>query len=349
MSILYIDFETKSSVDIRKAGADVYARHRSTDVMCMGFALDDGPVQLWTPFEKVKIPTADIIVAHNASFELAIWNNVCVKKYGWPKLDPRQVQCTMAMAYAMALPGALEDAAPAAGLSVMKDTVGHRVMLQLSKPRTEHEDGAVTWWNPYEVPEKFQKLYDYCKQDIVVERDLYKRLMKLSPSEQRLWILDRTINDRGVQIDVDAARKAIELVNAEEKRLNLELRDVTGGAVATCSAVGQLTDYLKWNGVEAKGVAKSDITELLSRTDLKPSVRRALELRQEAARSSTKKLVSMLSGVCDDGRVRGLFQYHGAGATGRFAGRRIQPQNLPRPKLKQQQIEEVFQIIGAIE
>ena len=140
MSVLVIDFETRSACDIRKAGADVYARHPTTEVMCMGYAFDDEPVEIWSApldlSERVKdhVLTGGTVVGHNVAFELAIWNNVATPQHDWPLLDPAQTHCTMAMSYAMGLPGALEDAAPAAGLKVQKDTQGHRVMMQLSFP-----------------------------------------------------------------------------------------------------------------------------------------------------------------------------------------------------------------------
>jgi DNA polymerase len=345
MSVLYIDFETRSGVDIKKAGADVYARHSSTDILCMGYAFDDESVQLWTPNdfflpEKVfnHVEGGHRVVAHNSAFEINIWNHVG-QKYGWPTLNASQCECTLAMAYSMALPGSLEDAAPAAGLTIQKDSSGHRTMLQLSQPRERKEDGTLVWWDD---TEKFEKLYAYCKQDIEVERALYKRLLPLSPAEHSLWVLDHTINQRGVQIDIASVHKAIAIVQSEKQRLDAEMREVTNNSVATCTATGQLTDWLKWKGVSLDGVAKSDVLELLANPTLQPDCKRALLLRQEAAKSSTAKLESMSKGVCEDGRVRGLFQYHGA-STGRWAGRRIQPQNMKRSKLTQEQIEDAFE------
>lgn len=335
----------------------------------MGFAVDDGAVQLWTPNSgRVMAHTHALMeprkmVAHNASFELAIWNHVCVPKYGWRPLDASEVTCTMAMSYAMACPGALADAAPALGMTMQKDAVGHRVMMQLSQPRKVTEKACLfcengcsecwgtgnlyEWYTPENSPEKFEKLYSYCTQDIEVERALFKRLMRLSDSEYRLWLLDRKINDRGVQIDLQAVHAAIAIVEAEKKRFNVEMRVVTGGAVATATATGQLTDWLKLKGHPVEGVAKSDVADLL-KTDIAQEVRAALLIRQEASKSSTAKLKAMVNGVCADGRIRGLFQYHGAGATGRFAGRRIQPQNFPRSQIPQTDIEGVFDVLSRV-
>lgn len=352
MSVLYLDFETKSTVDIRAAGADVYARDPSTDIMCMGWAIDDGPVQMWTPGQILPFAHSDFtVVAHNAPFELAIWNNVGWYRYGWLPIRPEQVHCTMAMAYAMALPGALEKAAPAAGLKHEKDMAGNRVMLQLSQPREILFDGSPVWYEPETHPEKFKKLYDYCAQDVEVERALYKRLLKLSERERQVWLLDYKINQRGVRVDIESVKKAIALADSEQERLEKQMRKLTANEVATCSAVKQLTEWVGRQGIELEGVAKSDILEALELPALPSHVKAVLEIRQQAAKSSTKKLNSMLAGTCHDGRARGLFQYHGA-ATGRWAGRRIQLQNLPRPKLKQSEVDHAFELFddkGAID
>jgi DNA polymerase len=349
--VLFLDFETRSAVDLKTAGADVYARDPSTDILCVGWAIDDDPAdvlrfhtkqQQWMGWME-RVIAGEKVVAHNASFELLIWNHVATKKYNWPPLKPEQTICTMATAYAMALPGSLEKASAATGIAQQKDLAGQRVMRSLSSPK---EDG--TFWQPSEDPEKFAKLYEYCKQDVEVERELYKRLMPLSKQENKVWLIDHTINQRGIAIDVEAAKAAIEMVELEKKRLDQEMRTVTSNQVASCSAVVQLTTWLKEQGVDCKGVAKAEVTSLLaSSSDLPPACVTALKLRQEAAKSSTAKLETMLNSVCSDGRIRGIFQYHGAG-TGRWAGRRIQPHNFPRPSLKQEEIEQVFGLLRGV-
>lgn len=342
----HIDFETRSRVDLRKAGADVYASDDSTSVLCMAYSYGHDEVQLWTPdcglsLEDLftHIESGGKVAGHNiAGFEMLIWNNV-MKKYGWPELKIEQCVDTMALAYAMALPGSLKDAANATGLEINKDMKGHRIMLQLSQPRNENQ-----WWEKDDVPEKFQMLYEYCKQDVIVERELHKRLMPLSEIENETWQLDYKINRRGVNIDVSSLNVAIEIVEAEKKRLDEKMRQITKGAVSTCTATGQLTDYLKWNGVETKGVTKAEVRGLLE-TDLPEAIRLSLLYRQEAGKTSTAKLKAMLTGLNNDSRVRGLFQYHGAG-TGRWAGRRVQLQNLPRPQLEQSMIDKAFKVFN---
>ena len=117
---LHIDFETFSACDLPKEGLDNYAKHPSTGVHCMAFAFDDEPVELWNPLDggfdldvAEHIASGGLVYAHNAAFELSIWNNICVPRYGWPVLKAEQCRCTMAMAYAMSLPGSLDRASNA--------------------------------------------------------------------------------------------------------------------------------------------------------------------------------------------------------------------------------------------
>jgi DNA polymerase len=357
--VIYLDFETKSAADIGKCGADLYAKHPSTDILCMAFAFDDEPVEIWTPDQGSPLDlilnvaaepnqlgsAAHLFVAHNAPFELAIWNTVGVKRYGFPPLLPQQVVCTMAMAYAMALPAKLEKLAPALGIQDGKDMKGHRLMLQLSQPKDITPDGEIIWW---QGEEKLKRLYNYCSKDVEVERHVYKRMLGLSEQEMKVWLLDYEINSRGVSIDAKAVKAAIQVVKAEKLRLDAEMREITGNAVATCSSVGQLTHWLRYRGVDVSGVAKGDVIELLENSQLPPDCRTALLLRQEAAKTSTAKLEMMRDGVGMDHRARGLAQYHGA-STGRFASRRLQFHNFPRPKLSQTDIESVFGMLNQID
>jgi hypothetical protein len=149
-------------------------------------------------------------------------------------------------------------------------------------------------------------MYAYCKQDVVVERDLFKRLCRLNEQEEKVFQLDLKINQRGVCVDYESAKYAIKLVEIEQARLNKEMQKLTKNMVGTCSAVGQLMDYLAINGIKTEGVTKSEVAALLEQ-DLPDNIRKVLLLRQEAAKTSTAKLNSMVNGVCWDGRIRGSF------------------------------------------
>jgi DNA polymerase len=368
MQSLGDDFETYSEVDLKKSGLHNYATHPSTGAHCMSYGPDPDHIKIWIEGEPFPedlvdhIAAGGIITAWNAAFEWAIWNLCCVRKYGWPALPIKQVRCSMVRAYAMALPGALDDAAPALGVDQRKDAAGHRIMLQLSKPK---KDGSM-WRRDADSLDKFLALYSYNKQDVRTELACLDRLMELSPSELDLWELDHKINNRGVMCDLANVDKAIAIIQSEQKRLNAEMLQVTGGAIGSCNEVQMLGKWIAAQGVQMDGLAKADVlnalagveetttvyddmtesTRLVETESLPLNVRRALELRQEAAKSSTAKLIAMRDKASADGRIRNVHQFHAA-STGRWAGRGVQLQNFPRPRLgtKFSDIEAMFTML----
>ncbi len=261
-----LDFETFSRIDLKKSGLHNYATDESTGVHCMSYGPDPDHIKTWVegePFPQdlaAHIEAKGIITAWNAAFELAIWNLCAVRKYGWLPLPINQVRCSMVRAYAMALPGALEDAAPALGVDQRKDAEGHRIMLQLSKPK---KDGTM-WRRDVESLDKFMRVYEYNRQDVRTELSCLERLMELSPSECALWELDYKINNRGVMCDLASADKAIAIIQSEQKRLNAEMLRVTGGVVGSCNEVQMLGKWIKSQGVEMDGLAKADVIEALA-------------------------------------------------------------------------------------
>jgi DNA polymerase len=337
--VLHIDFETRSPVDLKKTGTYVYADSKDTDVWCAAYAFDDHAgvadteIKLWKLGEPCPQEIADhvsndgLIYAHNAAFERTIWNRILGPRYGWPVPTVEQWRCTMAMALAMSLPGSLENASGALGLAVEKDMKGHALMLRMARPRTRNDDGSLVWWTD---PERLERLYDYCRNDVVVERALHQRMLALRPFEERIWQLDQIINDRGVDVDVELCEAAKKVVAETQARLNKEMMAVTDCEVGGATKVQELTRWCRVKGVPVDSLKKEDLLDLLLREDLPPEVRRALEIRQEAGKTSVSKIDALLRGRNADNRARGLLQYHAAG-TGRWGGRRFQPQNLKRP------------------
>lgn len=358
MQSLGADFETYSEVDLKKAGLHNYATHPSTGAHCLSYGPDPEHIKTWVegePFPedlRAHITQGGIITAWNAAFEWSIWNLCCVRKYDWLPLPISQVRCSMVRAYAMALPGALEDVAPALGVDQRKDAEGHRIMLQLAKPK---KDGSM-WRRDADSLDKFLRLYSYNKQDVRTELACLDRLMGLSPSELDLWELDHKINNRGVMCDLASVDKAIAIIQSEQKRLNAEMLRVTGGVVGSCNEVQMLGKWIKDQGVEMDGLAKADVLNALAGVededgeaipaDLPPAVRRALELRQEGAKSSTAKLATMREKASADGRLRNMHQFHAA-STGRWAGRGVQLQNLFRTRagITQADVEAMFSML----
>lgn len=332
-SIAFIDFETRSKIDLKKHGTDIYAKDPSTKILCMAYAIGIKPAKIWTlgqPF-PADLLLPDIFVGHNiGGFEWCLWQSAAPKD--WPDLKIEQCADTMAMARTMGLPGSLDGAAAAAGIEIKKDPLGYRVMMQLSKP---NKDGVFI--EPEDEPVKFKMLYDYCKQDVEVTRALYNRLLPLTKKEKRVWVLDQEINQRGVGIDVHTARNMNAAVAAKQAELNTEIRRLTGDGVLSYNASAQLKKWLSSQGVDKESVAKAEVAEMLNNINIPEHVKEVLKIRQEAAKSSTAKIESMLNHQ-SEGRARNLFAYHGAN-TGRWAGRDIQLQNMARGNLSDDDVE----------
>lgn len=342
--ILHQDFETYSAADLTKVGLDIYGRHPTTGVWCMAYAFNDEPPELWVPGQPLPrrvfnhFFNGGEVWAHNAAFEIAITNNICAPRFHFPSVTPHQYVCTMAMAYAMALPGSLEKCAAALGVDEQKDMAGHRLMLQMAQPRAQ-EGNQITWWDD---PEKQRRLQQYCLQDIIVERKASKRMLTLAPKERALWQLDQKINAAGITVDVEAIEAAFKLVESEKVRTNAEMQKITEGAVATCTAVQQIKNFLEFYGIPSASLDKEAVAEhLTERADLHPVARRVLELRAEAGKAATSKFAPMLTGAGSDHRLRGTYQFSGAN-TRRWSSRRIQLHNLKRPTMKPEIIDRVI-------
>lgn len=336
-------------MDLTKVGLHAYANGKNTDVMMACFAFDDEPVRDWLPGSPVPQDVYDHIEgggevwAHNASFERDMMNAIGVRRHGWPYFYTEQMMCTMAMSYAMGLPGALEKCAAALGVAEQKDMEGSRLMKQMCKPREILPDGKIIWWDE---PEKIKRLLEYCRQDVRTERAASKRLLPLSPYEREVWRLDQKINARGVKIDIKAAFTANQMVEDEKRELDEKMRALSNQEIATCTAVAQIKNFLIAKGAgPIESIDKSNVIELLSRADLPEVCRKVLELRSQSGKSSIAKLDPMISGAANDHRVRGNFQYSGAN-TRRWSGRRIQLHNLKRPSLKPNVIERIVKLLG---
>lgn len=337
MSELHIDLESRSTVDLRRAGAHVYAESPETSVWCAAYAIGDGPVELWTPDQpcpdviRTHVEAGGLIHAFNANFERLMWRGILTPRHGWPQPKLEQWRCQMAAAQSMSLPGSLANAAAAVGLEHGKDMTGADLMMRMARPRKARKGEPPNATYYFDDEERKQRLFDYCRRDVEVERELGRRILPLRPSEQRLWFLDSTINDRGVFVDQALCHAATKIVDKVAAWLDLEMSQLTAGFVGSCSNVNQIGEWLRTYGglPEVSSIAKGEIDDLLLRRDLSPACRRVLELRREAAKASVAKIDAILEGTGSNGRARGLLHFHAA-STGRWAGRRFQPQNLPR-------------------
>lgn len=351
LRLCHHDAESYSLCDLTSSGAYVYGQHPSTGLHCLSYELPgwQNPV-CWKAGDADPRELLDYIAnggalgAWNSQFEEhAIWRGIIARtKPHWPQPRTEQFHDIMAWAYAAALPGSLKEAAKALGMEERKDEAGNRVMKQLMRPRKIEDDGTVVWWTPESAPEKFERLYAYCDQDVIVEREAAKRLRPLSPAERQLWLLDQRINQRGVLLDSAAVRGAAALVKTEAQRLSDRMRELTGCAATN---VGGILKWLRQYIPDQESLTKADLAELLARPSLPDVVREVLKLRAAAGKASTAKISKMLSCAGKDGRVRGMFQFHRA-TTGRWAGSLIQLHNMPRPKLTPKEAAECIELFG---
>ena len=334
--ILHRDYETRSRASLKACGALRYAADPTTTVLCMAYAVDDGPVQTWLPgdavpkeFVEAAVGQNWIVAAHGDHFETAIERHV-LQPLGWPLIPLERHCCTMSMSLALGLPARLAAVADALELANRKDAAGERLMHQMSKPRRarQGEDSADVHW--FDDADRQQRLYAYCRQDVEVERELHDRLRPLSPAEHALWVLSGRINERGFHVDRQFAEAARRIAQAAAPEIDAELAELTAGAVTGINQVARLLQWLQNQGCSVQTLGRKAVERLLEQTELPPAVQRVLELRLGGAQAAVKKIDSLLARAGNDDRVRGAFRYHGA-ATGRWAGEGFQPQNLKRP------------------
>jgi len=353
MRELHLDVESYSAIDLTVVGAHVYFAHPTTDLWCAAYAFDNEEPLTWQPGDpcpeeiEAHVREGGIITAWNAAFERLACAHLLGPKYGWPQPSDRQFRCTMTESFAMNLPGKLDLAGRVLGLKMQKDEAGSRLMKQMCKPRKPRKgeivpEGTPTYKNDkghplpllwHDSPEKRAILTEYCAQDVRTEAEAGEKLMRLKQSELQLYFLDMKINDRGVYLDKKLLESAQIVVDRAMDNLNAEMNRVTGGEVRACSNVAMLKQYLEDRFVYTESLDKEHIEDLLIREDLPDNCRRALELRQEGSKTSTSKIATMLARRQQDGRMRGNLQFYGAGATGRWAARGAQLQNLTRPSI----------------
>ena len=329
---LVLDLETTSTADLRLTGAQAYAEHPETRVTVLCYAIDDEPVVTVTDLGRVhSIFTQTVrggatIVAHNYLFEFNVYHHKLVP-LGWPVIPLRQWSCTMARAYVAGYPGSLELAGKAARIAMQKDTGARDLMLRMARPRTLTPE--ITWWHETS-PEHFKRLCDYCVTDVEAERALDRAVPELSPRERAIFECDHRLNQRGLAIDLVLVDRLAALAEAAKTQLTAKLIRVTNGQVTTPNQVARLREWLAFQGLQTDDLRRNTVRALLVRQDLSKPVREALQARLDASRSSTAKLAAIAAARSPDGRVKGAFQYYGANRTGRWAGRRVQPQNLYR-------------------
>jgi len=343
MRRLNIDIETYSSVDIKKSGLYRYVQAHDFSVLLFAYSLDGSPVQVVDLAQGEAIPPHIIEALRDPAVEKRAWNAAfewyCLSKH-FGLIDPLtwldQWKCSMIHAYYCGYPGSLAAAGEALGLpqDKRKMSVGGALIRTFCVPcQPTKANGGRTRTLPHHEPDKWELFKQYCAGDVMAEVAIAEKLDAFPVPEQEwaLWRLDMSINERGVECDRQLVESAIRMLDRETADLVAEAVQLAD--IENPKSVQQLTQWLEEEtGEEVADLRKGTVAKMIDR--LEPGkARRVLEIRQELSKSSTKKYAAMRETVCDDGRIRGLFQFYGANRTGRWAGRLVQVQNLPRNSL----------------
>ena len=347
---LYLDLETYSEVPIQN-GTHAYAE--SAEIMLFAYALNDGPVKVWDCTSDRLMPNdlADYLAddritltAHNSHFDRTVlWHD-------GERLPITRWRDTMVKALAHSLPGSLDALCEVLRVPVdkAKDKAGKQLVQLFCKPRPKHS--ALRRATRQTHPVEWDRFVEYASLDIEAMRVIDAKLpsWNYQGSELALWHLDQKINDRGFAVDVDLAKAAIEAVDRAQKQLADDAAEMTGGAVrAATQRDALLTHLLIEYGVNLPDMKKSTLERRINDESLPQAMRDLLAIRLQASTTSTSKYRTLVRATSSDGRLRGTLQFNGASRTGRWAGRLFQPQNLPRPVLKQAAIDQGIEALKA--
>ena len=341
MKTLSIDIETYSDQPLQKTGVYRYCESPEFEILLFSYSVDNAPVEVVDLACGEKIPEevlaalADETVikwAFNASFE-----RICLSRFlGYPTgqyLDPESWRCSMIWSATMGLPLSLEGVGTVLGLEKQKLTEGKDLIKYFCQPCAPTKtNGQRTRNHPFHAPDKWEAFKRYNIRDVEVEMAIQQKLRKF-PVPNSVWEeyhIDQEINDRGVRLDMDLVKEAIEMDTRSRTELTTAMKEITD--LDNPNSVQQMKQWLSNNGLETDTLGKKVVAELIKTAP--PELQNVLELRQQLAKSSVKKYQTMERAVCDDGRARGMFMFYGANRTGRWAGRLIQLQNLPQNHLE---------------
>jgi DNA polymerase len=346
---LAIDIETYSSADL-KSGAYAYSEAPDFTILLIGYKFsyeedvhcldlmseDVRDTEAWAAFVRGLLDPNTLKTAYNANFE-----RTCLAKFFGKPMPPEQWRDTMILAAQMGLPRSLAAVGAALGLpeDQQKLKTGRALIQYLCRPcQPTKANGGRTRNLPEHAPEKWKLFIEYNKQDVVTEQAILTRIgRKRRPcaKEEALWDVDQQINDRGVLLDVDLARRIIDYNTQHQEALLDEAKRITG--LANPNSLAQLKPWVQSQGIPAESLTKAVIAKMLA-GDLPDRVRRVLEIRQSLGKTSIKKYQTMLDIACPDGRARGIMQFYG-GHTGRWAGLALQPQNLARNTMDDRELD----------
>lgn len=340
MKTLSIDIESFSGIDLNKCGVYKYASSSDFEILLFGYSVDGGEVKVIDLAQGEKIPqnvidalTDDSVTkwAFNANFE-----RVCLSRFlGLPTgtyLEPSSWKCSMIWAAYMGLPLSLVGVGAVLGLEKQKLTEGKELIKYFCQPcAPTKSNGGRTRNLPQHAPDKWELFKTYNKRDVEVEISIQQKLRNF-PVPDMVWDeyhLDQEINDRGVKVDMELAKQAIEIDGKSREELTTAMKKITG--LENPNSVQQMKMWLDDRDFSIDTLGKKDVANAVNSAP--DEIKKALLLRQQLAKSSVKKYTAMKNAVCSDGRARGMFQFYGANRTGRWAGRLVQLQNLPQNHL----------------
>jgi len=344
----FLDFETYSESDLEISGGARYSEHPSTDIVLIGYALDNEEViscephqdDLLEPFFD-RIIAGDEIVAHNYLFELFIWLNVGIKKYDWPKIRPNQWRDTMHMCGKASIPLALSKAAKALKLDHSKLDTGKGLMKIFSMPQ---KDGRRIFL--HERPKEAELYKDYNRGDVFVSRDIWNTLPKFSKAELNEILFDYEQNRHGIPVNKKLAKSIYQNVIKLKAEFENRVSQLTKGRITTLNQVKRIKEFVNENsGLTIPNLTIDTVNKILEpefEKHLDPISKEILEMRVHAGKSSVAKYARIVDGANADNRICGHSLFHGA-RTGRPVGRQIQVLNLPKPSIKYESMDALIE------
>lgn len=344
MNTLAIDIETKSSNSLKAGGVYKYIESPDFDILLFAYSLNKSPVQVIDMTDGRGLPDQIHKFLFQDNCKKSAWNaqfeRACLGKV-FGHMPPSQWECTMVKATMLGLPRQLEQAGRALSLKLQKDKEGSQLLRYFTVPcKPTAVNGYRNWNNKYTDPEKWQRFIAYCKRDVEAEREIAEMIefFKVRDTDRDLWELDQQINDRGIFMDLPMIRSTMKVDFEHRKKVVAEAIEITG--VNNPNSVAQLRGWLQEEMPEEtiEKLRKEDIPvlkELAADYQNEDTIKRVLEIRQTLSKTSVKKYQAMVNVRGSDGRARGLFQYYGANRTGRWAGRLVQMQNLPKTSMQE--------------
>ena len=332
-SLLSIDIECFSDVDLIKCGVYAYVDSPAFEILLFAYSFDGGDTQIIDLAQGEKLPAEveeaifDVSVtktAYNANFE-----RTCLSKHFGRYIPPESWHCSAVQAAMLALPRSLEDVGRVLGLDEQKMKEGKELIRYFCVPcKPTKANGGRTRNLPCHAPEKWELFKTYCKRDVDAEKSIRRKLhnFPIPESEMELYRLDQRINDRGVLVDMGLVKQAIACERLHKEVVTKRAYELTG--LENPNSVAQLKGWLGDMGMDAESLSKKAVAEMIAETD--GEVEELLRLRLLMAKTSVKKYEAMERSVCSDGRIHGMLMFYGANRSGRWSGKNVQIQNLPK-------------------